>query len=102
MQTDCAGHTIPVINPGTDCAHSVQVFVAVLGASNYTFAWASPSQRLPDGIEAQVRALKFVGAIHPWFKPDGERHPVRRATSEPEHHLFPADGHRHDLRGQRD
>lgn len=63
MQTDYAGHTIPVIDPGTGHAHSAQIFVAVLGASNYTFAWASLSQTLPDWIEAQVRALKFMGGV---------------------------------------
>ncbi|MBD1549751.1 IS21 family transposase [Roseibium aggregatum] len=63
MQTDYAGHTIPVIDPGTGAEHRAQIFVAVLGASNYTFAWASLSQKLPDWIEAQVRALKFFGGV---------------------------------------
>jgi len=63
MQTDYAGHTIPVIDPGTGREHRAQIFVAVLGASNYTFAWASLSQKLPDWIEAQIRALKFFGGV---------------------------------------
>lgn len=36
--------------------HAAQLFVAVLGASNDTFAIASLHQRLPDWIEGQVRA----------------------------------------------
>lgn len=63
MQTDYAGHTIPVIDPATGVAHQAQIFVAVLGASNYTFAWASLTQRLPDWIEAQVRALEFFDGV---------------------------------------
>jgi len=63
MQTDYAGHTMPVIDPGTGAEHRAQIFVAVLGASNYTFAWASLTQKLPDWIEAQVRALKFFGGV---------------------------------------
>ena len=63
MQTDYAGHTIPVIDPGTGAEHRAQIFVPVLGASNYTFAWASLSQKLPDWIDAQVRALKFFGGV---------------------------------------
>ena len=59
MQTDYAGHTIPVIDPATGQERRAQIFVAVLGASNYTFAWASLSQKLPDWIDAQVRALQF-------------------------------------------
>ena len=40
MQTDYVGHTIPVIDPATGQEYRAQIFVAVLGASNYTFAWA--------------------------------------------------------------
>src|SRR5690606_8203257 len=52
-----------VIDPATGVAHQAQIFVAVLGASNYTFAWASLTQRLPDWIEAQVRALEFFEGV---------------------------------------
>ena len=63
MQTDFAGHTIPITDPGTGAVYQAQIYVAVLGASSYTFAWASLTQTLPDWIEAQVRALKFFGRL---------------------------------------
>ncbi|MEB3421562.1 IS21 family transposase [Salipiger marinus] len=63
MQTDYAGHTFPITDPATGAVHRAQIFVAVLGASSYTFAWASLTQTLPDWIEAQVRALKFFGGV---------------------------------------
>ena len=63
MQTDYAGHTIPITDPASGAVHQAQIFVAVLGASSYTFVWASQSQTLPDWIEAQVRALKFFGGV---------------------------------------
>lgn len=63
MQTDYAGQTVPVIDPATGVIHAAQIFVAVLGASNLTFAFASFSQRLPDWIDGQVRALSFFGGI---------------------------------------
>ena len=63
MQTDYAGQTIPLIDPGTGEVHAVQLFVAVLGASSYTFAVASLHQRLPDWIEGQVRALEYFGGV---------------------------------------
>lgn len=63
MQTDYAGQTLPLIDPDTGEAHAVQLFVAVLGASNYTFAFASLHQRLPDWIEGQVRALEYFGGV---------------------------------------
>lgn len=40
---------------------STQIFVAVLGASNYTFANASASQKEADWIEAYVKAIEFFG-----------------------------------------
>lgn len=63
MQTDYAGQTVPVIDPATGAIYPAQVFVAVLGASNLTFAFASSSQKLPDWIEGQVRALAFFGGV---------------------------------------
>lgn len=62
MQTDYAGQTIPLIDPGTGEVHEAQLFVAVPGASSYTFATVSLYQRLPDWIEGQVRALEYFGA----------------------------------------
>jgi transposase len=63
MQTDYAGPTVEVIDPKTGVIHQAQIFVAVLGASSLTFAMASFSQRLPDWIEGQVRALSYFGGV---------------------------------------
>lgn len=63
MQTDYAGHTVPIIDPATGIIDQAQIFVAVLGASSYTFVRASLSQTLPDWIESQVRALTFFAGV---------------------------------------
>ncbi len=63
IQTDYAGHTIPLTNPITGEITQAQIFVAVLGASSLTFAMASLSQKLPDWIEAQCQALSFFGGV---------------------------------------
>lgn len=42
---------------------SAQIFVAVLGASNYTYAEASLSQSLPDWIASHVRAFAYFGGV---------------------------------------
>lgn len=47
----------------TGAFYPAQIFVAVLGASNLTFAFASSSQKLPDWIECQVRSLAFFGGV---------------------------------------
>lgn len=47
-----------------------QIFVAVLGASSYTYAEAHVSQSLPNWIGAHVRALSFLGGVPAVFVPD--------------------------------
>jgi transposase len=48
LLVDCAGHTIEVIDPQTGEVRTAQLFVATLGASNYTYAEATWTQSLPD------------------------------------------------------
>ena len=54
---DYCGQTVPIINPNSGEIREAQVFVAVLGASNYTFAEATLSQTLPDWLGSHVRAF---------------------------------------------
>ncbi|WP_436103448.1 hypothetical protein [Pararhizobium sp. LjRoot238] len=64
MQTDCAGHTIPIIDPSTGVIHSAQIFVA-LPASSTTFGRSSFSQKLPDwGSSPGTRASLFSGVTN--------------------------------------
>jgi transposase len=56
------------------------VFVAVLGASNYTYAEASWTQTLPDWIGSHVRALEFLGGVPRQIVPDNLRSGVLRAN----------------------
>jgi transposase len=41
----------------------VELFVAVLGASNYTYAEATRTQRVPDWIASHIRAFAFFGGV---------------------------------------
>lgn len=45
---DYAGQTVPMVDPLTGEIHNAHIFVAVLGASNYTYAEATWSQNLWD------------------------------------------------------
>ena len=56
---DFAGQTLPIVDPDTGEVRQAQLFVAVLGASSYTYAEALPSQELPHWIAAHVHALTF-------------------------------------------
>ena len=58
---DYSGHTMEVIDGLTGEVHTAQIFVAVLGASNFTYAEASFTQSLPDWISSHVRAFCFFG-----------------------------------------
>lgn len=67
---DYAGQTVPVVAPQTGEIRAAQIFVAVLGASNYTYAEAHESQELAHWIGAHVRALAFLGGVPEVLVPD--------------------------------
>lgn len=58
---DYCGPTVPVVDMQTGEFINAQIFVAVLGASNYTFACASASQKEADWIDAHTKAAEFFG-----------------------------------------
>jgi transposase len=77
---DYAGQTVDVIDPGSGEIRPAQVCVAVLGASNYTYAEATRTQTLPDWIGAHVRALAFIGGVPAQLVPDNPKVGVDRAN----------------------
>jgi len=70
---DYAGPGIPIVCPETGEIRSAWLFVAVLGASNYTYAEATWTQSKPDWIGAQVRALAYMGGVPELIVPDNAR-----------------------------
>lgn len=60
---DYAGQTMPVRTRPTGELREAQIFVAVLGASNYTYAEATWTQALPDWTASHVRAFAFFGGV---------------------------------------
>ncbi len=56
----------------------VPIFVAVLGASNYTYAEAAPNMTLPHWIGAHIRALEYFGGAPQIIVPDNTRTAVIR------------------------
>jgi transposase len=57
MFTDYAGKKPSIVNPVTGEIQEVGLFVAVLGASSFTYAEASRSQTVPDFLASHARAL---------------------------------------------
>ncbi len=60
---DFAGDTVPVFDGATGAQRLAHVFVAVLGASNYTFAQARWSEGLADWIALHVDAFAAIGGV---------------------------------------
>lgn len=56
---DYAGHTMPIVDPKTGEITEAQIFVAALGASNFTFAEATWTQNLADWIQSHINAFEF-------------------------------------------
>ena len=76
---DYCGPTLPIVNPDTGEFRQVQVFVAVMGGSNYTFAEATESQQLKDWIMSHVRAFEFFKALPQIVVPDNLRSGTTKA-----------------------
>jgi transposase len=79
MFVDYAGTTLAVIDASTGEARWAQLFVAVLGASNYTYAEATWTQGLSDWIGAHTRAFAFVGGVSAMVVSDNLRSGITKA-----------------------
>jgi len=67
---DYSGLTMPIYNAKTGEVDKAQIFVAVLGASGYTFVHASMSQKQEDFINSHVLAYNFFGGTPRSVVPD--------------------------------
>ena len=76
---DYCGQTVPLTDPETGGVKQAQVFVAVMGASSYTYAEATLTQSLPDWLGSHVRAFMFLGGLPAIVVPDN----LRSAVSKP-------------------
>ena len=73
---DYSGKRAQIIDGQTGEVTDVELFVMVLGASNYTFAEATRSQKSGDFIASIVRALEFFGGVPEVLVPDQLRSAV--------------------------
>ena len=77
---DYAGDTVPVIIDRLNGkTRPAQIFVAVLGASNFTYAEASWTQALADWIGAHTRAFAAIGGVPRLLVPDNTKVAVIKA-----------------------
>ena len=78
---DYSGQTMAVIDAATGEERPAQIFVAVLGASSYTYVEATWTQGLADWLGSHVRCFEFLGGVPELLVPDnlksGVTHPSR-------------------------
>jgi transposase len=77
---DYSGKKIAIVDPSTGEVRDAEIFVAVLGASNYTYAEAIWMQTLPDWIEAHVRMFRFFAGVPRPVVPDNLKSGVHKAS----------------------
>jgi transposase len=76
---DYAGPTIDIIDLETGEIIAAQIFVGILGASNYTYAEATLTQQLPDWIGSHRRMLEFFGGVPALIVPDNLKSAIHKA-----------------------
>lgn len=76
---DYCGPTVEIVDASSGEVRPASIFVAVLGASSYTYAEATMSQELADWIGAHVRAFEFFGGVSELVVPDNTKSGVLRA-----------------------
>ena len=82
---DYAGKKPHLIDPMTGEVREVELFVAVLGASNLTYAEATHTQQIADWIASHVRTFEYLGGVTGAVVPDQLKTGVTRACRyEPE------------------
>jgi len=76
---DFSGLTIEWLNLEKNIIEKSEIFVSVLGASNYTFAYAVNSQSLENWIKSHVKAFEFYGGVPEILVPDNLKSGVTKA-----------------------
>jgi transposase len=76
---DYAGHKPKVVDRSTGEEREVELFVATLGASSFTYAEATETQRVADFLGSHSRALAYFGGVPALVIPDQLKSGVARA-----------------------
>jgi transposase len=85
---DYSGMTVPWVDKTTGEIHQAQIFVAVLGASNYTYIEATPDQSLFSWTQSHVHAFAFFDGVPVCLVPDN----LKSGVTKP--HLYDPDVNR--------
>jgi len=75
---DYSGTTVPIVDATTGEINQAELFVGVMGCSNYTYAEVTWTQSLADWIGSHVRAFSFLGAVPLCIVPDNLKSGVNK------------------------
>jgi transposase len=78
---DYAGQTVPIVCGSSGEVRTAQIFVAVMGASNYTYAEATYTQTLSDWVQSHARCFTFLGGVPEIVVPDNLKSGVTKACN---------------------
>jgi len=73
MEVDWAGDHISYVKPSTGEVIAASLFVAVLPASAYPFVYAYDNRKMPNWIDAHVRAYTWFGGVPKITIPDNTK-----------------------------
>ncbi len=76
---DYAGPTLTIYHPQSGESLQAKIFVATLGASNFTFVYATLTRSIPDWLESHTKMLEFFGGVPQLIIPDNEKAGVTHA-----------------------
>jgi len=77
---DFTGKKLDVVDRATGEVKQMEVFVAVLGGSNYTYLEACESQNLENFIRCTVNCLDYIGGVPQALVPDNLKSAVTKAS----------------------
>jgi transposase len=77
---DYSGKKVAIVDPLTGEVRMAELFIAVLGASNFTYADATWTQSLPDWIGAHVRMFRFFGSAPRLLIPDNLKSGINKSS----------------------
>jgi transposase len=80
MFVDYAGDKLVIVDRKTGKENTVEVFVAILGASQLTYAEASMSQKSEDWIRSNERAFLYIGGVPQAIVPDNLKSGVTKSN----------------------
>jgi transposase len=79
MFVDYSGTKLQVIDSTTGEVLTAELFVAVLGASNFTYAEATWAQSLPDWIGSHIRVFRYFGGVTAMIVSDNLKSGITKA-----------------------